>query len=143
MTIEPQLEQALEAAARAVVAARYVVALVGAGISVESGIPPFRGPGGLWTKFGEPDFLDYERFREDPKKWWEDRISRAGAIQELIDALSEAKPNAAHFALADLFKGTDTVYMLKMREIYRHLSNAADRGDEAANIISSIVMKHT
>lgn len=50
---------------------------------------------------------------------------------------------AYHVALANLFKGTDTVYMLKMREIYRHLSNAADRGDEAANIISSIVMKHT
>src|SRR4030067_3272887 len=50
---------------------------------------------------------------------------------------------AYHLALADLFKGTDTVYMLKMREIYRHLSNAADRGDEAANIISSIVTKHT
>ena len=49
---------------------------------------------------------------------------------------------AYHVALANLFKGTDTVYMLKMREIYRHLSNAADRGDEAANIISSIVMKH-
>jgi hypothetical protein len=48
---------------------------------------------------------------------------------------------AYHLALADLFKGTDTVYMLKMREIYRHLSNAADRGDEAANVISSIVMK--
>jgi predicted phosphate transport protein (TIGR00153 family) len=50
---------------------------------------------------------------------------------------------AYHHALADLFKGQDTIYMLKMREIYRHLSNAADRGDEAANIISSIVMKHT
>ena len=50
---------------------------------------------------------------------------------------------AYHLALANLFKGTDTVYMLKMREIYRHLSNAADRGDEAANIISSIVMKHS
>lgn len=50
---------------------------------------------------------------------------------------------AYHLALADLFRGTDTIYMLKMREIYRHLSNAADRGDEAANIISSIVMKHT
>ena len=48
---------------------------------------------------------------------------------------------AYHSALADLFKKTDTVYMLKMREIYRHLSNAADRGDEAANIICSIVMK--
>ena len=36
-------------------------------------------------------------------------------------------------ALGDLFEGNDPVYMLKMREIYRHLSNAADRGDEAAN----------
>jgi predicted phosphate transport protein (TIGR00153 family) len=50
---------------------------------------------------------------------------------------------AYHSALANLFKKTDTVYMLKMREIYRHLSNAADRSDEAANIICSIVMKAT
>jgi predicted phosphate transport protein (TIGR00153 family) len=50
---------------------------------------------------------------------------------------------AYHSALADLFKKTDTVYMLKMREVYRHLSNAADRSDEAANIICSIVMKAT
>lgn len=46
-------------------------------------------------------------------------------------------------ALGDLFEGTDPVYMLKMREIYRHLSNAADRGDEAANIISDIIVKMT
>jgi predicted phosphate transport protein (TIGR00153 family) len=52
-----------------------------------------------------------------------------------------AMEKAYHTALADLFKRTDTVYMLKMREIYRHLSNAADRSDEAANIICSIVMK--
>jgi uncharacterized protein len=52
-----------------------------------------------------------------------------------------AMEKAYHSALADLFKKTDTVYMLKMREIYRHLSNAADRSDEAANIICSIVMK--
>jgi uncharacterized protein Yka (UPF0111/DUF47 family) len=51
--------------------------------------------------------------------------------------------NTYHRALADLFKGTDTVYMLKMREIYRHLSNAADRGDEAANLIGDIVVKMT
>ncbi len=50
---------------------------------------------------------------------------------------------AYHNALSDLFKGTDPIYMLKMREIYRHLSNCADRGDEAANIILSIVMKST
>jgi uncharacterized protein Yka (UPF0111/DUF47 family) len=51
--------------------------------------------------------------------------------------------NAYHRALAELFKGTDTVYMLKMREIYRHLSNAADRSDEAANLIGDIVVKMT
>ena len=58
-------------------------------------------------------------------------------------AYENTMEKAYHQALANLFKGGDTVYMLKMREIYRHLSNAADRGDEAANIISSIVMKHT
>jgi uncharacterized protein Yka (UPF0111/DUF47 family) len=48
-------------------------------------------------------------------------------------------------ALADLFSGAeDTKHimkMLKQREIYRHLSNAADRGDEAANVIADIVVK--
>jgi NAD-dependent deacetylase len=44
------LEQALEQASRIIAAAKYTVALVGAGISVASGIPPFRGPGGIWTK---------------------------------------------------------------------------------------------
>ncbi|MBI5884102.1 MAG: DUF47 family protein [Elusimicrobia bacterium] len=46
-------------------------------------------------------------------------------------------------ALVDLFKSSDVVYILKMREICRHLSNAADRGDEAADIISDIVVKIT
>ncbi len=54
-----------------------------------------------------------------------------------------AMEKAYHSALAHLFRKTDTVYMLKMREIYRHLSNAADRCDQAANIICSIVMKAT
>ncbi len=52
-----------------------------------------------------------------------------------------AMEKAYHTALADLFKNSDMVYVLKMREIYRHLSNAADRVDEAANIICNIVMK--
>ena len=46
-------------------------------------------------------------------------------------------------ALAELFKEKDTIYILKMREIYRHLSNAADRADEAGNIIGDIVVKLT
>jgi predicted phosphate transport protein (TIGR00153 family) len=69
------------------------------------------------------------------------RIASEQAVK--AKAYENEMEKAYHRALADLFKGKDTVYMLKMREIYRHLSNAADRGDEAANIISSIVMKHT
>jgi predicted phosphate transport protein (TIGR00153 family) len=50
-------------------------------------------------------------------------------------------------ALADLFSGAEdikhVVKMLKLREVYRHLSNAADRGDEAANVIADIVVKMT
>lgn len=57
--------------------------------------------------------------------------------------LENKMESAYHRALADLFKGTDIVNMLKMREIYRHLSNAADRGDEAANIIGDIAVKMT
>jgi hypothetical protein len=65
------------------------------------------------------------------------------AMQHAVKAKSyeNTMEKAYHTALADLFKAADTVYMLKMREIYRHLSNAADRGDEAANIICTIVMK--
>ena len=48
-------------------------------------------------------------------------------------------------ALADLFSGAEDtkhiIKMLKQREVYRHLSNAADRGDEAANVIADIVVK--
>jgi NAD-dependent deacetylase len=102
MTSEEQVEEAIEEAARLVVASNHVVALVGAGHSVESGIPPFRGPGGLWTKFGEPDMLTYQSFMRDPKKWWEERISRTGPMQELIDALDQARPNPGHYALAEL-----------------------------------------
>ena len=46
-------------------------------------------------------------------------------------------------ALAELFKNKDVVFIMKLREIYRHLSNAADRGDEAANIIGDILVKTT
>ena len=50
-------------------------------------------------------------------------------------------------AIADLFEDASdiqhVVSMLKKREVYRHLSNAADRGDEAANVISDIVVKKT
>jgi NAD-dependent deacetylase len=87
-------------AARMVTEARFPIALTGAGLSVESGIPPFRGPGGLWTKYGEPPMNGYQIFLADPKKGWEDRIRRQD--DELWRPLRIAKPNPGHVALADL-----------------------------------------
>ena len=69
------------------------------------------------------------------------KIASAHASQ--AKAYENTMEIAYHHALADLFKGQDIIYILKMREIYRHLSNAADRGDQAANIVLSIVMKHS
>jgi NAD-dependent deacetylase len=96
------LEEAVEEAARHVREAQHVVALVGAGLSVESGIPPFRGPGGLWTKYGEPDMRGFDRFLEDPKDWWEQRMTQSGSYKELVEALSQAAPNAGHLALREM-----------------------------------------
>jgi NAD-dependent deacetylase len=101
MTAET-LDEAILQAARAIATSKHVVALVGAGLSAESGVPTFRGPDGLWTKYGEPDFRDYDRFREDPAKWWQQRLERSNNLGELIDALNNAVPNEGHFALKDM-----------------------------------------
>jgi len=60
-------------------------------------------------------------------------------------SLENRVENVYREALADLFSGAEDIKhvmkMLKSREVYRHLSNAADRGDEAANVIADIVVK--
>jgi len=99
-----QRGEAIETAARLLVESTHVVALVGAGISVESGIPPYRGPGGLWTRFGEPDMKGYQRFLEDPAAWWKEQLGpqQGGSRAEFREAIEKASPNAGHYALADL-----------------------------------------
>jgi len=92
----------IDHAATLVLRARHVVALTGAGMSVESGIPPFRGPGGLWTKHGEPPMNGYQRFLADPKKAWQDRLSPSGPMRELWATLQTAQPNPGHHALVQL-----------------------------------------
>jgi len=91
-----------EVAARTILKSRYLVALTGAGVSVESGIPPFRGPDGLWTRFGEPDMRDYERFKADPKGWWDRRLKHTQEPMGLGRSIRGAEPNLGHYAFAKL-----------------------------------------
>src|ERR1700720_1899713 len=93
-------DEEIREAARTILDARYAIALTGAGMSVESGIPPFRGPGGLWTKYGEPPMNQFQRFMENPKKAWEERLSRRN--DELFKPLQVAQPNPGHHAFAEL-----------------------------------------
>ena len=81
---------------------RYLVALVGAGMSVESGVPPFRGPGGVWTRLGEPSMRAYDQFLADPKAWWERRVQGTDSVPEFREALERAIPNPGHYALVEL-----------------------------------------
>ena len=98
-----ELDGAIQAAAERVVSARSVVALTGAGLSVESGIPPFRGPGGLWTKYGEPPLDGYQRFLRDPAAAWRERLNPTeGWAKGLMETFEAAKPNKGHDALAAL-----------------------------------------
>ncbi|MBI3759242.1 MAG: NAD-dependent protein deacylase [Deltaproteobacteria bacterium] len=100
--MDDDLTAAIDRAAEILLHARYVIALTGAGMSVESGIPPFRGPGGLWTKHGEPPLNGYERFLADPRKAWQERLEPRGPMRELWETLQRAEPNPGHSALAQL-----------------------------------------
>lgn len=101
--LDDALDAQIRAAGEWVARARSVVALTGAGLSVESGIPPFRGPGGIWTTHGEPPMDGYQRFLRDPRAAWRERLSpKAGWMRALGDAVRAAKPNAGHLAFAEL-----------------------------------------
>src|SRR5208283_4587469 len=76
-------------------AAPSVAVLTGAGISAESGIPAFRGPGGIWKTYRAEDLATPEGFARDPKLVWEWYDWRRSVI-------AEAVPNAGHQALAEL-----------------------------------------
>lgn len=74
---------------------RHVTVFTGAGVSVESGVPPFRGENGLWNEY-DPIILDLKNFYKHPEESWL-------TIKEIFyDYFGKAKPNAAHRVIARL-----------------------------------------
>ena len=86
-------DAALAEAAALLGRARSAIAFTGAGISVESGIPHFRGEGGLWTKFDPYKVAHIDTFLKDPAQYW---------TYSLNHRRTDAEPNPAHRALVEL-----------------------------------------
>ncbi len=82
-------------AIKAIKNSNFTVALTGAGVSVESGLPDFRSPDGIWNKYDITKYAYLANFYEDPKRIWD-------FVRELYSSYSDAKPNSGHIALARL-----------------------------------------
>jgi len=85
----------VERARRLVAGAERIVVLTGAGISAESGVPTFRGAGGLWKSYRPEELATPEAFARDPRLVWEWYAWRRGLV-------ANCAPNAGHLALAHL-----------------------------------------
>ena len=90
-----QIESIYEEIANLIMRQQPCVALTGAGISAESGIPTFRSKGGLWEKFDPVVYASIDTFRRDPSKYWSIR-------GEFIRNYHAYQPNPGHQALAEL-----------------------------------------
>jgi NAD-dependent deacetylase len=95
MTGVTSIDRAFQAATARLKAATRIMALTGAGVSAESGVPTFRGPEGLWRQFRAEDLATPEAFERDPRLVWEWYASRRERLAPLL-------PNRAHAALAAL-----------------------------------------
>jgi len=99
------IEMKIEKLANLIKSSDFLIALTGAGISAESGIPTFRGENGLWKKYRAEDLATPYAFQKDPKLVWEWYKWRMGII-------AKAKPNAAHICLAKLEEKGHLKYLI-------------------------------
>ncbi len=88
-------DKLIQRAAKDILNSKKTIAFTGAGISVESGIPDFRGAEGLWQKYDPEDYAHIQAFTSDPDRVWL-------MLKEMFALIMRAKPNPAHEGLAEL-----------------------------------------
>ncbi len=89
------ISELITRAASDILKAKKIVALTGAGMSVESSIAPFRGKGGIWEKYDPAEYAYIDTLRTNPGKTWI-------LLSEMQKEITKAKPNTGHLSLAEL-----------------------------------------
>jgi NAD-dependent deacetylase len=89
------MERLMDQAAEWMLNSKLTLALTGAGISVESGIPDFRSAEGLWAKYDPAQYATITAFRSDPPKVWQ-------MLRDMDEVIGRARPNRAHTGIGEL-----------------------------------------
>ncbi|MBN2688086.1 MAG: NAD-dependent protein deacylase [Deltaproteobacteria bacterium] len=117
------LELQIDKVAKLIVESQKIVVFTGAGISTESGIPDFRSPGGIWSKFDPEDFT-IQKFVSDPearRKQWQFLVQN--------DLLTAAVPNDGHRAIAELetMRKLDAVVTQNIDNLHQKAGNSPEK----------------
>ena len=127
-----RMEEQIEQAANLVVESQRIIVFTGAGVSTESGIPDFRSPGGIWSRY-DPDDFTIQKFLSDKearKRHWD--LLMGG---ELL--ITRAEPNPAHYAIPDaVFFGESLLFEVLME------SERRARSCDACFVIASSRVFH-
>lgn len=123
MRMQGTLESKIEDLAREIISAKRIVVFTGAGVSTESGIPDFRSPGGIWTRFDPEDFTIQKFISSESsrKKQWQ--VLREGGLFGVVE------PNPAHHAIAKLeaLEKLDCVITQNIDNLHQKAGNHPDR----------------
>jgi len=91
------MKDLINKAAEIIFRSRLTLALTGAGISVDSGIPDFRSAGGLWSKYDPAEYATIHAFRQHPEKIW-------NMLRDMDGLIAQARPNPAHIGMGEMEK---------------------------------------
>jgi len=91
------MKDCITKAAEIIFRSRLTLALTGAGVSVDSGIPDFRSAGGLWSRYDPEEYADIHSFRQDPEKVW-------NMLRDMDGLIAQARPNPAHLGMGEMEK---------------------------------------